>query len=240
MLFHSEPLFSIYWGDKKTAFPRHSFSGVLQDSEYPFFKLSCQLMGTHTIVALKQVHGTSGTILTNRKDIQFLAVNPIEGDYLISALSGVGVAVKTGDCLPVIVYDPVAHVVGIAHAGWAGSVKRVAAVMIEALLNRFSTRLDVLRVFLGPSAKACCYVVNEDLAHALKPFPYAKDVLYERQNRLFFDLPLFNILQLEECGIARSAIHTSYNVCTICDVSFCSHRREGQDALRQISIVALK
>ncbi len=240
MLFHSEPLFSIYWGDKKTAFPRHTFTGVLDEPDYPFFKLAGQLMGMHSVVTLKQVHGTQGKILKTRKDLQLLASDPADGDYLISTLPGVGIAVISGDCLPIIVYDPHLHIVGIAHAGWLGSVQKIAIVMLEALLSHFPVRMDSIRIFLGPSAKACCYTIKEDVINAVSAFSFADQVLYQRQNEVFFDLPLFNILQLLEYGISRPAIHTHYSACTICDVSFCSHRREGSDGLRQITIAALR
>jgi copper oxidase (laccase) domain-containing protein len=53
-------------------------------------------------------------------------------------------------------------------------------------------------------------------------------------------LPLYNQLKLEKVGVNKKAIHLKYNLCTICDNSFCSHRREPIEAKRQITIVALK
>jgi copper oxidase (laccase) domain-containing protein len=68
-----------------------------------------------------------------------------------------------------------------------------------------------------------------------------KHLLQQRMNNYFFDMPLFIFYQLQSLGIAQKAIETAYNMCTICDNRFYSHRRSVANFNgRQMTVVALK
>lgn len=243
MLFHNEPLFSIYWGDKKEGFLAGSIKGVFDSSDFEqssFVTLACRLMDLKSLVILNQKHTAQGYVITRYKELQTDYSELTEGDYLITTLTQVGLGVASGDCLPLIAYDPCKNVIGIAHVGWRGALQEIALRMVESMQARFGTRLDDIRIFLGPSAKVCCYGVKEDMVAQLGQFAYAQQTVFERHGEFFFDLPLFNILQLESYGLPRSAFHNHYNMCTICNPSFCSYRRDGGQSLRQMTIAALK
>jgi YfiH family protein len=243
MLLHSDPLFSIYCGDRKESFPRAHFYSV-PDSDTLLrsgqFVTAYKLMELENLIVLKQTHSDAGYVIAGPKELGAFAPYNHEGDYLVTNLSRIGLSIATADCLPIIAYDTCHNVIGIAHAGWQGSIKEIALKMIKDFETNFGTRLDHIRIFMGPSAKACCYEVKEDLIEKILMFDYGAYTLQERSGQTFFDLPLFNRLQLEAYGIDKSAFHVHYSLCTICNPSFCSNRRDGELAQRQMTIVALK
>jgi copper oxidase (laccase) domain-containing protein len=61
-----------------------------------------------------------------------------------------------------------------------------------------------------------------------------------REQKIYFDLPLFNKLQLEKAGILPENINTDYNLCTLCDGRFFSFRKQGALAGRQMTVACLK
>ncbi len=69
---------------------------------------------------------------------------------------------------------------------------------------------------------------------------FVNKALFSRDNKWYLDVPLLNSLQLQKLGIPASAIDTSYNFCTMCDDRFFSHRRQGENAGRQMTVIALR
>lgn len=243
MLFHSDPLFCISWGDKSVAFPAKHFYDIADSKALrgaPQFNLAYTLMGLDSIIVLKQVHGTRGYVINKANQLEQFLPYQHEGDYLITNLARVGLAIAAADCLPVIMYDPQANIVGIAHAGWRGSLQQVGLKTLEHMREAFGINPKRVQVFFGPSAKSCCYEIKDDMAIQIERFSYGSRSIQERDGKLFFDVPLFNLLQLEQAGVTPSAFHVHYNLCTICNPSFCSHRRDGPQSLRQMTIVSLK
>jgi polyphenol oxidase len=104
----------------------------------------------------------------------------------------------------------------------------------------FDVQLKDLRVFMGPSAKGCCYAVGDNVLSEIERYPYYEKVIRRAHEKTYVDLPLFNYYLLEEYGVRKDAFHMNYNLCTICDPSFCSYRRNGPMQWRQMSIVTLK
>ena len=156
------------------------------------------------------------------------------GDYLITSVPQVGLAIATADCLPIIIYDPVQQVVAAIHAGWRGSVAGIAKKVITTMQTTFGSQPADLHIFFGPSAGVCCYAVDEQFVRELpEPGPY---IVY-RDGKIFFDNLLYNQLALEHCGV-RNFVH-QYWRCTICSPDFCSYRRDGKAAKRQMTIVTL-
>jgi YfiH family protein len=192
----------------------------------------------HKILFNKQVHGASGFVIDSARTVaQFRNIN-LEGDFLITNQKNIGIGVLTGDCLPVLFYDRKNSVAAAIHAGWRSAVLGICKIAFEAMQNRFGTRPQDLDVFLGPCAKACCYEVQPDFLSNLKQFAFKEQLIQEREARLFFDNVLLNRLLLEEIGVASQKINCNYNLCTICNCSFNSYRRDAQTKLRQISFIA--
>jgi polyphenol oxidase len=199
-----------------------------------FAPIAKQLSVDH-LAFLNQTHSNQGSIITNS-----IPAFDSDGDFLIVSQPTIGIGVMTADCLPIVIYDPKNHVAATVHAGWPGSIGQIAVITLAKMRAEFGSKIEDIAIYFGPSAKRCCYQVSQDFAAKVAPFSYGSQCLITRDGQLYFDLPLFNILQLQELGIKESAIFREYNFCTICDHRFYSYRRQGESAGRQMSIVCLK
>ena len=90
-----------------------------------------------------------------------------EGDALISNLPGVGLAIRTADCLPILIADPRNRAVAAIHAGWRGVVSEIASKTIHAMCHRFDSRPEDLVVAIGPGIGPCCFEVGPEVAVAV-------------------------------------------------------------------------
>ena len=100
--------------------------------------------------------------------------------------------------------------------------------------------LNSIKVFFGPSAKSCCYQVGTEVLTELEQFSFSNQALLRHADGWYFDVPLFNKILLQENGVKKEAFHLQYNLCTMCDDSFCSSRRSKRAPERQMTVVALK
>ncbi len=239
MLVHNNSSFCIYFGDAADQlFPKDylhfSKATHLLDSA-PFFPLK-KLISLDSLVFLRQVHSAKGMNVKKSTTQSFVD----EGDFLLTNVKRIGLGVMTADCLPIIFYDTVNHAVAIVHAGWKGSVQKIAVKTIKCMQQEFNTHINNIRVFFGPSAKVCCYKVDDNFLQYVNEFNFVDDVIHKHNGDLFFDLPGFNRLQLEDIGITKKAFEFEYNICTICDHRFFSYRRQGEQAGRQMTVVCLR
>ncbi|HZW60951.1 MAG TPA: peptidoglycan editing factor PgeF [Candidatus Babeliales bacterium] len=241
MLLHTNPLFSIYFGDASDHLFPQQYRSVADNTlllqEKPFEQVK-KTMGIDSLIFLHQVHGVSGEIITVANQSQFRPFSQ-DGDFIITNTKS-GIGVLTADCLPLVFHDYFHNVVMVVHAGWRGSVNGVVQNALDTMRSKFSTNREHLRVFFGPSAKACCYEVSSNFGKQLEAYPFADQVILPRNGKTYFDLPGFNRLVLESFGIKKEVMFLEYNICTMCNDSFYSYRRQGEQAGRQMTVVCLK
>jgi YfiH family protein len=191
--------------------------------------------GLISLIILDQVHGNDGHVITQHN--AFMPFKSEVGDYLITNQGNIGLGVLTADCLPIIFVDNVTGAVGIAHAGWRGSIKGIARITVERMQQEFGTQIADLSVFFGPCAKVCCYEVQRDFKNN---FPDENKFFVQRDNHLFFDLPLLNAHLLNATGVLKTAMNEQYNCCTICNDDYFSFRRQGEAAGRNVSFIWIR
>jgi hypothetical protein len=92
-----------------------------------------------------------------------------EGDALVSNTPGRTVAVKTADCVPILLVDAANRTVAAVHAGWRGTVRQIARQAAEAMRRDFDTRVRNLHVAIGPAIGGCCYEVGPEVAAEFRP-----------------------------------------------------------------------
>ena len=238
MQIHAEDRFADCFGDATTSVAYADF-GPADQAGSVLLRPFVQALGAESGAMLKQVHGTDGCVIHSADHARALGVRQHKGDFLVTAVPGVVLCVATADCLPIIFYDRMRQACGIAHAGWRGSVADITGATLASMQTNFGTEPGDLQILFGPSARSCCYRVQEDFMQNFKPFSFADQLFHREDQELFFDLPLFNRLQLEKHGVASATIDERRNICTICNPAFCSVRREGQQTGRQITAVAL-
>jgi len=243
MLLHHSSLLTIYFGNAEDALYSYEYFNLSKDKNIlekkPFAKLQ-KLLDIEYLIFLKQTHSTNGLVITHDR----IVIPPFthEGDFLMTNIPSVGLGSMAADCLPIIIYDTVHNVIAIVHAGWKGAINNIAINVIKKMQKLFKTKLDDVHIIFGPSAKKCCYEVNENFVLYVKnnQFVNHKKILRRRNNKFFFDLPGFNQLSLEAIEIKQNAFFLDYNICTICNNQFFSHRRQGEQAGRQMTVIRLK
>ena len=120
--------------------------------------------------------------------------------------------------MPVVLYDPVQRVVGIAHAGWRGTVSHVTAETIRSMTYTFGCRPAEMLAGIGPSIGPCCYEVGPDVIQRVcYSFPDSGAVLLPdpKPEHAYFDLWKANQDQLIACGVAPANIELAA-MCTKC------------------------
>jgi len=182
----------------------------------------------------QQVHGTSHFVCAGQ-GIQ----HTDHADILITHTAGCSVAVRTADCLPILLVDPKAGVAAAVHAGWRGTAQQVAQVAIQQMLE-LGAQAEHILASLGPCIATCCFEVDRHTAALLaSSHPQAHTHIHANKHKAWPDLQAMNILQLQDAGILSNNIE-SMKHCTCCqDKRFFSHRRDALQSGRQLAIVAL-
>jgi YfiH family protein len=151
-----------------------------------------------------------------------------QGDALITNLPKVPIFILVADCLPVLFYDQTHKAIGLAHAGWRGTVAQIAVKTLKAMTEAYGTNPADVKIVLGPAIGACCYEVGMDVKEKFDSFAYAEAVL-EQSGKAHWKLniPEANARQLLEAGVAEDHLIRS-NLCTISHIDlFYSHRAEA-------------
>ncbi|HEX5365745.1 MAG TPA: peptidoglycan editing factor PgeF [Acidimicrobiales bacterium] len=165
------------------------------------------------MVFAHQVHGATVAVVTGAdrgRGAQALHGAP-SADALVTAVPDVGLAVVVADCLPLVLYDPVAHVVAVVHAGWRGTVARVAEATVDAMAGLGSRPGDVV-AGLGPAVAAHRYQVGGEVVDAAAACFDGRpgDVVRpDGTGRWTFDLTAANRRLLVEAGVAPANIEAS-------------------------------
>lgn len=243
MLLHNSPLLRIYFGDAKDKIFPDEYLNIPPEKnlfDIPTFVKLKEAMRLDRILFPLQVHGVQGFFVSSKTHAKKSKSFTTEADFLITNSKFTGLGVMTADCLPVVLFDTFNQAIANVHAGWRSSVKHIVLRAIDAMTKEFGTKPEHLKVFFGPSAKVCCYKVGEDLVEQIEDIELIDRVVQRRGDDIFFDLPGFNQLLLESVGVKPEAFKFDYNTCTVCDDSFCSYRRQGEKACRQMTVVSLQ
>ena len=195
--------------------------------------------GASVILSVKQVHGTDALVLDS--PVEQGQVFDGGWDALVTDQPGVMVTVRTADCVPVLLHDPVRRVVAAIHAGWRGAVAGIVPKTVALLVSRFGATVKDMRMAIGPSAGPCCYEVDEPVLTRLRDvFPEWHSVVSPvNPQKARLDLRAFVRRQALIDGLDAERIAT-VNACTICQPDlFFSYRREGVVKATMVSGIAL-
>jgi hypothetical protein len=149
-----------------------------------------------------------------------------QGDAMITDQPGVYLSMRFADCTPLLLHDPVRRAVGIAHAGWRGTLKNMAGAVVRAMVERLGCLPGDITAVVGPAIGPCCYQVGSEVIQAAEAARRdAADLLQRRAGeRAYFDLWETNRRQFVEAGVGRVAVA---GLCTACRTDrFFSHRAE--------------
>lgn len=164
-------------------------------------------------------------------------------DALITNDPDVTLVTYYADCTPVFFVDTRNHAIGLAHAGWRGTVGEISRKVVESMKREFSTDPVDLVCAIGPVIGKCCYEVSEDCAeHFLRLFPSDSGVVTPAvaDKKYMIDLALTNKLLLLRCGVKEENVTIS-DLCTQCHSDLLwSHRATGGKRGTMSAFLSLK
>lgn len=212
------------------------------------------------LITVRQIH--SDVI----RFVDSIPEEQLTGDGLITATPGLLLAIQTADCLPVILVDTKHRAVGVFHAGWRGTVKRIVEKGVGEMRRCFGTRASDLKAAIGPGIHGCCYEVGAEVREKFESqFAYAASLFREVKGsdpvrekypllfltarapghgqlppKIFLDLVEANRRQLLDAGVPAKNVESS-PLCTNCrtDLLF-SHRAGKGKAGRMMAVVGIR
>lgn len=212
------------------------------------------------LVTLRQIHSDLIHCVTE------LPKQNLVGDGLITCMPGVLLAIRTADCLPVILVDTRQRAVGVFHAGWRGTVKRIVEKGVGEMRRYFGTLPKNIVAAIGPGIHACCYEVGPEVRQQFESqFAYADDLFREVKEsdpvrekypllfltarapghgelppKIFLDLIEANRRQLISAGVLRKNISAS-TLCTSCHPELLfSYRAEKGITGRMMGVTGIR
>jgi YfiH family protein len=206
------------------------------------------------VVRARQVHGAD--LLVQPAGAEPVAT--AAADILATTDASFALAIRTADCVPLLIADRRRGAVVAAHAGWRGTALRVAAAAVKAMHKRFGSTSADLIAAIGPAIGPCCYEVGEDVREQFKREQFTEQELSRwfssqttrlpsnppmgRMNDstpsgLYLDLWRATRDQLESSGVLADQIFVA-ELCTASHpATLCSYRRDGKQAGRLAAVI---
>ena len=195
------------------------------------YKRFCKSAGFEyeSLVASAQVHATVVRKVTddNRGIGIYKPKDILSVDALITQDPRVTLVTYYADCTPVFFVDTKNKAIGLAHAGWRGTVGNIVGEVINSMKTEFGTNPADLICAVGPVIGVCCYEVSADCADEFRKL-FDKDSKVvnktDKSDKFMIDLALANSILLERAGVSHENIVVS-DLCTKCNSELLwSHR----------------
>jgi YfiH family protein len=188
------------------------------------------------IYEVSQVHGAMVREVGTGEEVE--EVRQTEADALVIAPGQGAVAVRTADCVPILVGDRESGTVAAIHAGWRGTVRGVIAATFD-VLGRRGVEPRAVVVAIGPHIRLDAFEVGEDVAREIAAAaPDAEEVIRWDDPRPHVELSRVVRAQLEALGVPRDAIDDTGG-CTFTEAArFFSYRRDRERSGRHLSAIA--
>ncbi len=161
-----------------------------------------------------------------------------ETDGLVTDIPGVALVTTHGDCIPVFACDPVKKVVGVAHAGWKGTLLGIAAQLVRTMKTRYGCSVEDISAYIGAGIDKCCFEVREDVRNKfLADAPWTEKYISVKDDEHYLiDLKGINETYLRSEGVENIGIDPD---CTCClGDKYWSYRRCG-DKDRMLAYIKL-
>ncbi|HEX3740680.1 MAG TPA: peptidoglycan editing factor PgeF [Terriglobales bacterium] len=211
------------------------------------------------LVTLRQIHSD---LIHHIIEIPY---EPLAGDGMVTNVPGIFLGILAADCLPIILVDSKKRAVGVFHAGWRGTTKRIVEKGVGEMHRWFGSDPRDLKAAIGPGIRGCCYEVGPEVQSTFEAqFSYGSELFRETKERseihekypllfltarapghselpkkIFLDLAEANRRQLIAAGVPRKNI-SDLGLCTHCRRNlFFSHRGEKGVTGRMMAAVGI-
>lgn len=213
------------------------FEGRLNESvATQLMRLVHQRFGIEAALSsCNQVHGKN--VVGTRADQRWRECDSC--DALWSASNGAALAIKVADCLPVSIADMRHGVIANVHSGWRGTAQRITAETLDVLERETSFDAAVAQAWLGPTIRACCFEVGEEVVdQLLASYDDAETFVDRSRVKPHIDVAGLTAALLVRRGFAPENVYDS-GLCTRCDDSiFHSYRRDPKRGGRNLALIA--
>lgn len=172
----------------------------------------------------------------------------LEGyDAFITALPGVAIGVRTADCVPILLYDPITRIIAAVHAGWRGTVLNIVGKTIAEMSARFGCKADNLRALIGPAIGPNSFQVGEEVIERFRDAGFPMDEIHTFRGTgdgsamsggHHIDLFAANRILLYRAGVTPANILLC-GIDTYTTPTLYSARREGTGCGRNINSIRL-
>ena len=230
------------------------FCGDDEDAIAHNHKALCLLLGidNNRLLMPHQVHRAEVACI----DAPFLELTPAERkeklesiDAVMTNVPGVCIGVSTADCIPILLYDQQKRVVAAVHAGWRGTVQRIAKKAVEVMKATYGSSPSDLLAQIGPGISLKSFEVGQEVYDAFAAEGFSMEPIsclmpssqgVGNGEKWHIDLPACNCQQLLEAGLRSEQIHTLH-VCTYEQhADYFSARRLGIHSGRIFTGILLK
>ena len=227
-----------------------------------------QVHSSHSLVVARNRAGQLAYQLPGTTVSIPATTNSPAGDGLMTAEHGILLTIRIADCLPLLLVDPQRRVVAAVHAGWRGALARVIEKAVGDLRRAFGSDPRKLIAAVGPSIRACCFEVGEEVVEAFhggfadadgffQPVAHRPEATTNRHSILFLkayppghapehvpaarlDLTAVARHQLASAGVKPANVLVA-DYCTACRTDlFFSHRQEGPRTGRQAAAIGIR
>lgn len=201
------------------------------------YRILCEAVGFDmhkTVMSKRQVHGSKIHCVTEADSGKGLyAENDLDGfDGLVTNMPGIVLITFHADCTPLYFFDPVKKVIGLAHAGWRGTVDGIAYEALKVMVEQYGCKAETILAGIGPAISTCCFEVDEPVVMEFeRRLPFSVDYIFadrQKRGKYKIDLKGINAKIMELSGILKQNIEIAEE-CTKCNSQyFYSHRGMGE------------
>jgi YfiH family protein len=189
-----------------------------------------------TLVLCQQVHGNEVLVVDATVDRDpFVQLG--QADAMITNQPDMVLVIKTADCVPVFLYDPVHNAVAVIHSGWKGTLANIISTTVSAMQAHYQTNPSDLYVAIGPSICNKHYDVSETTDGRIERFAEAFNhdpgIIIRAGEQTSLDLPAACKEQCRQAGISQDRVDVS-GICTYESTRWPSYRRDGEDLVHDI------
>lgn len=194
----------------------------------------------YDVIQPHQIHGDCVAVVTDRNTKR----SDLEGiDALVTNLSDCPIAVRTADCVPILLYDPKKKAIAAVHSGWRGTVKMIVNTTIETMERQYGTKPSDLLAVIGPSIGPESFFVHGDVREAFLTagFPVELICWPISDNSFLIDLWKANSWLLEQNGVNSNNIQIT-GICTYIhhDELYSARYEKNNKCGRNINVIKLK
>lgn len=192
---------------------------------------------TNNLVMMGQIHGKEIKVVDEEDEGKVLP----GVDGMVSSQNGIILGAKVADCLPILFYDKKRKIIGIAHAGWKGTLEKIGQSMFKKM-RLFGSNPKNILVGIGPHIGSCCYLISKKRADKFeKEFGNLQGMIFEDSRGIHLDLIAPTVVQLIKAGIWGDNVEAALE-CTSCQNSefFSFRKNKGKDFGEMLGFIGLR